>query len=713
MNISHRSLSKGWSAAKLNKKPAALGTLTLMLFLTMFLQLIIPQVHAANVEITSVSPKTGKVGDFVNLVGKINTTNGKYQVFLGNVQVASGSASGNNVNCSFRVPSMPTGNYTLTLCDVTANINATSWFFVKTAQYVSVAKPPRPRQLQQGAKINITVSISGGKAETTYIANVTVKTPANETYYSLVSLKTTDRGEALTLLKYPENFLGNAHTNYAGIYTVAFNGTLASDEFSIGLTDQTEYHRGDTVKIVAIGYETLNGENVTITIGFGNKKVDRFNCTVSNGIVEANWTVPKDALIGNYSLNITPRPENKKVNDTQVFAVPGFKIEITSRDLAGEPVSNVLVKVFDKNVNKTYNATSNSGGVSTLWLERGEHDFTAYFKNVRVGKASSNITQEAKLNLTCLLTNLKASVVGGQNNALKVPFVTLNLSITYVTDLDGCRVENETIVSQTGVDGFAQFKSFILNASSCKIVASRYGRVFNLNNDTLTGLKPVGWNNITIICPLEALQVTVLDGKGTPISNALVEAREAMGGLRYTGYTDQEGQVSLNCLFGLYDLKVYSKGVLLNTTTAELFEEKSITICCRLYNLPIYIKVVDYFGQPIPNANVTLERNGVLIGSELTGSNGVVGFTEIGGTLTIKVYLSGQQPESTITCSIVEARDEANPIVVKVYRYVILASLLLETSWFTTIILIVAFAVLLILIETSVRRKWLKTGKTS
>lgn len=698
----------------MNKKPAALGTLTLMLFLTMFLQLIIPQVHAANVEITSVSPKTGKVGDVVNLIGKINTTNGEYQVFLGNVQVAGGSASGNNVNCSFKVPSMPTGNYTLTLCDVTANMNATSWFFVKTAQYVSVAKPPHPRQLQQGAKtINITVSISGGKAETTYIANITVKTPANETYYSLVSLNTTDKGEASTLLKYPENFLGNAHTNYTGIYTVAFNGTLASDEFSIGLTDQTEYHRGDTVKIVAIGYEMLNGENVSITIGFGNKKVDRFNCTVSNGIVEANWTVPKDAFIGNYSLNITPRPENKKVNDTQVFAVPGFKIEITSRNLAGEPVSNVLVKVFDKNANKTYNATSNSGGVSTLWLERGEHDFTAYFKNVRVGKASSNITQEAKLNLTCLLTNLKAFVVGGQNNALKVSFVTLNLSITYVTDLDGGRVENETIVSQTGVDGFAQFKSFILNASSYKIVASRYGRVFNLNNDTLTGLKPVGWNNITIICPLEALQVTVLDGKGTPIPNALVEAREAMGGLRYTGYTDQEGRVSLNCLFGLYDLKVYSKGVLLNTTTAELFEEKSITICCRLYNLPIYIKVVDYFGQPIPNANVTLERNGVLIGSELTGSNGVVGFTEIGGTLTIKVYLSGQQPESTITCSITEARDKANPIVVKVYRYVILASLLLETPWFTTIILIVAFAVLLILIETSVSRKRLKTGKTS
>ncbi len=698
----------------MNKKSAALVALTLVPFLTIFLQLIIPQAHAANVEITSVSPKTGRVGDLVNLVGKINTTNGEYQVFLGNIQVASGYAFGNNVNSSFKVPSMPSGNYTLTLCDVVANMNATSWFYVETAYHVSIAKPPHPRQLQQGAKaINITISISGGRAETTYIANITVKTPANETYYSLTSLNTTDKGEASTLIRYPENFSGNAHTNYTGFYTVAFNGTLASDRFFIGLTDQTEYHRRDTVKIVAIRYELLNGKNVTITIVFGNKTVDRFNCTVSNGIVEANWPVPDNSLIGNYSLSIEPQPENKKVNDTQVFAVPGFKTEITPRNLAGEPVSNVLLKVFDKWANTTYNAISNSEGVSTIQLEMGEYNFTAYFKNVRVGNASFTITQEAKLNLTCLLTNLKVSVVGEQNDVLKIPFVTLNLSITYITDLDGGRIENETIISQTDIGGSAEFKSFILNAYSYKIVTSRYGRVFNLNNDTLTGLKPVGWNNITIICPLEALQVTVLDGEGTPIPNALVEAREAMGGLRYIGYTDQEGRVSLNCLFGLYGVKVYSKGVLLNTTTAELFEEKSITICCRLYNLPIHIKVVDYFGQPIPNANVTLERNGVLMGSGLTGSNGVVGFTEIGGTLTIKVYLSGQQPESTITCSITEARDEANPIVVKVGRYVILASLLLETSWFTTIIIIVAFAVLLILIEVSMRRKRLKNGKTS
>jgi hypothetical protein len=683
------------------------------LFLVTFSQIIILQVKATNVRITFVSPKTGKVGDTISLTGSINTTNGEYRIFLMNqeyrifdLQVAGGFAIRNNINCSFKVPPLPTGNYTLILCDIEAKENATSWFYVETAYLVEVIKPPHPKQFQQGVKaINITACISGGKPETTYIANITVKTPANETYYSLASLTTTDKGEGSTLLKYPEDFSGNAHTNYTGTYTVAFNRTLAFDTFSIGLTDQTEYHRRDVAKIAAIGYESLNGENVTITIVFGNKTIGHFNCTVSNGIVEAEWKVPENALIGNYSLSIKPQPQNKKVNDTQVFAIPGFKIEITPRNLAEEPVPNVLIKVFDREADKTYNATSNHEGISILRLERGEHDFTAYFKNVRVGNASFNVTQEARLNLTCLLTNLKVFVVSGQNNALKIPFVTLNLSVTYVTDLPGGRVKNETTISQTDVNGFAQFKSLILNASFYKIMASRYGRVFNLNNDTFTELKPVGWNNITIVCPLKTLQITVVDSKGVSIPKALVEAQEVTGGLRYTEYTDQEGRVSLKCIFGLYNLKVYSGGILLNMTTAELFEEERVTIYCRLYNLPVYIRVVDHFGQPIPNANVTLERDGVLIGYGSTGSNGVISFMGIGGTLMIKVYLLGQQPESTVTCHIIEARDETNPIVVKIDRYVILAGFLFKTSWFIIAIIIMAFMALLTSIEVFMRRK--------
>lgn len=690
----------------MNKKTVAVDALVAILILSAFLQLIIPQVHAVNVEITSVSPKTGKVGDTVSLVGKINTTNGEYLVFLGSVHVASGTASGNNVNCTFRVPSLPTGNYTLALHDITANANATSWFYIETGYIVKVAKPPYPRQFQEGeTAITISTNITGGRTNTVYAANITVKTPANETYWSLVHLNTTSTGEATASLKYPENFVGGAHTNYAGTYLVSFNGTLASDTFFIGLTDQAEYHRGDTIKIRAVNYSPFNGENVTITITFENKTVDRFNCTVLNGIVEANWTVPNHVLVGNYRISITPKPGTKKVSDFQIFAVPGFRTEIIPRNLAGEPVPNVLIRVFDRWANVTYNVTSNADGVSTIELERGEYESLAYFKKVRVGESSFTIQESGKLNLTCRLTNLEIKVVSEGGNLLKIPFVALNLSITYSTNLDGGKTEKETIVSQTSVDGSVQLKSLIVNASY-KIAASRYGRVFNPSNDTISELKPIGWNHVTIICPIKPLQISVVDAKDAPISNALVEIQETMGGIRYTSYTNQNGQVTFNCVIGVYLIKVHSGGVLLNATTTELFEEKNLTLRCCLYSLPICIKVVDYFGQPIPNVDVILERNGVQISSKRTESDGIASFMETGGTLTIKVYLTGQnQPALTLTCSILEARDETNPIVVKVGRYVFLAGFLLETAWFATIFLIVILAAIFLAIEVLKLRK--------
>lgn len=710
-------MAKGsWSAAKLNKKTMIVNALITMLALIVLSQLVPLQVYGVNVEITSILPetKTGKVGETVRVIGKINTTNGEYRILLGNVLVASGSASGNNVNCTFKVPLLPGGNYTLTLRDVAANTSATSWFRIETNYIVKVGKLPHPKQFQEGATgIVISLNITGGNANTVYAANITVKTPASETFWKLMHLNTIDNGVGNAALKYPEDF-GGAHTNYTGTYVVSFNGTLSSDTFFVGLTDQSEYHRGDTVNIRAVDYSPLNGKNVTITIAFGDKVIESFNYTVSNGVVEANWIVPNHLLIGNYSLSIKPKPETKKVNDTQVFAIPGYKTEIFPCNLAGEPVPNVFIKVFDRWANTTYNVTSGGEGAATAMLEKGEYDYKAYFKKVRVGEASFTIPQEyGKLKLTCWLTNLNVTVVSGQNSAVKIPFVSLNLSVTYTIDLNSGGTENETIVSQTSIDGSAQFRSLILNASY-KVAASRYGRTFNPNNDTISGLNPVGWNNITIICPVKQLQVEVTDFRHTPVSNALVKVHETIVGLCYEGYTSQEGLATFNCIFGVYHVRVYSKGILLNATTVELFEEKTVILRCFLYNLPIYIKVVDYFGQPIPNANVTLERDGVPVNSKRTGGNGMADFTEIGGTLTVKVYLVDQnQPTSTITLSIVEPRSETKPIVIKVGKYVVLASLLLETSWFATIILVAATAAFSIAIEILLRKRRLAAKASS
>ncbi len=704
IHITQDALMSCWSAARLNKKTITVNTLTVMLVLAAFFQLIPLPVYAADVKITSISSTSGKVEDPITLTGTINTTNGEYMILFGNLTVASGFASGNIVTCTFSVPPLPRGNYTIMLRDVNASIDSEPLTFqIETNYIVKVEKPQPPYQFQEGTTtINITVNVTGGIGETTYTANVTVRTPANETFWKLTYVNTTNIGMGNTSLRYPEDFGVNAHTNYTGIYTVYFNGTLASDMFFIGLTDRTEYHRGDTVRIKAVGYSSLNGENVTITVKLGAETIARFNHTVLGDIVEANWAVPNNASIGNYSLSIIPTPATKKVDDAQVFAVPGFEVRIVSQSLAYEAVSNVTIKVHDFEAGKTYNIVSGVGGVASIRLEKGAHKFTAYFKKVRVGEVSVNITGELMLNLTCQITNLKITVENEQNPEVKIPFVSLNLTATYTTELDGVRIENEIDVTQTDIEGSARFVLPILNATY-RLTASRYGRTFF--NGTIPELKPEAWNNVKISCPVKSLTVNVTDANNSPIPGALVEIQDVMGGLYDAKFTNSNGQVSFNCVFGIYNIKVSSRNAILNQTTTEIFDEKTVTVRCLLYNLPIYVRVVDYFGQPISNVNVTLERGGVQLGFKLTNANGLASFIEIGGTLTIKVYLAGQsQPELSVTYSVMEARSEANPIEVKLSRYVALAGILVETAWFATIILIVAAIAIFTALEVARRR---------
>ncbi|MEM2806890.1 MAG: hypothetical protein QXK86_08600, partial [Candidatus Bathyarchaeia archaeon] len=399
------------------KKKTAIIALIVLLTLTIFSQ-ISPHVNAVDVKITSISPtnRRGKVGDIVNVIGTINTTDGGYQILFNNTPVVNGTASGNNVNASFTVPALPSGNYTLTLQDVTTNINATDWFIIETAYILKVSKPEYPRQLQQGAEVNISVSITGGEANKVYSANITVKTPANETYSRNIQLSNTaDTGIGNATITYP---FENAHTNYTGTYTVSFNGTLASDTFFIGLTNLAEYHRNDTMKIWAVGYSSLDKVNITIKSEKG-EKIAEFPWNVADGVVDANWTLPPNMLVRNYSISITPKV--KAVNDTQTFVVPGFKTEIVPRNLAGEPVPDVLVRIYDKWANETYNVTSNRSGVATKQLERGEYNATAYFKKVKVGEALTfSIENESlTLNFTCQLTSLNIMVVSALDPTIK------------------------------------------------------------------------------------------------------------------------------------------------------------------------------------------------------------------------------------------------------------------------------------------------------
>jgi len=669
----------------------------------------------AETKIISINPSSGFVGTEVQVVANITTPNGEFVIQFDNENRTSGRANGNFVNKSITVPPAKQGAHNVTIIDLRTGESNTATFTVLPSLTLDTdaPKPTEKRQLQQGDSIRIFVNITGGQASQAYTTNITVQAPDNKKYTCMFTVWTSNFGSGNATINFPWNFSG-ASTNITGTYHV-FSSTIPgttsnTTTFFIGLTNSTEYHRLQTVDVKAV-YKPR--ENVTLIIE-GKNVYYSINLTANeNGIIHfADWHIPKSATIGEYKVSITSVTTRKTPSDVQNFTVPGFKIEICTRNLANEAVSNVTLRTYDLWANKTYDdVVSNRTGFASLTLEVGEYNFTAYYRGVKVNQTSFyRIDREEVLYITCQLANLRVRVVSAQDTSITIPFVNVTLSCNFTRDLDK---NNDKYVnsSLTGVTGTAQFHSLLPNLNYT-IIAMRYGKNFT---QTVHKLEPRAWNNINITCPVFPMYVNVLDGEGNPVKGATVEAFDLEVGAYYSNYTDSDGNATLNCIFGKYHVKVYFGRMLLNETKEPviLFGSNTISFRCILYNLSICVKVVDYFGQPIANVTVTLERGGNKINSDRTGVDGVASFREIGGELTIKVYLAnGELPEATLTVYIGEKRDCTNPVLVKLGKYIVLAGLLVDTAQFAMIILVLATVVLIAIIEI-VRRKRFKSSRSS
>jgi len=655
----------------------------------------LPEIKAET-KIIFINPLEGKVGATVQLRANITVGNGEYVIRFDGETIASGNATGIDVEATFTVPSASAGSHEVMIIDVNAGENDTAAFTVLTSYSLEVDVPEPPKQLQEGDQIPISVNVTGGESSKTFVANITVQAPTNASYTNMLDVNTSDVGNGSAAIIYPEHFPIGANTNFTGKYKVFLNGTLADQTFIIGLTNSTEYHRSQSVDIKAAGYKP--NENVTITVTFGERIIHLKNVTAEeNTIRYSNWTIPSNASIGTYTINITSISSNattKNPPDMHNFTVPGFAINITTVNLAEEPVPSVMVQVFE-NVTSVVNATSDSAGLASLMLEIGIYACEAYFNNEKVGERQLNITKEDSLNFTCNLTNLKILVMDKSKN--RIPEIKLYLTPenqTLITDINGTTVVHSLLPNVT----------YVLNAS-------RYDKQFNTTRipRLLVNETAIAWFNLTIVCPALTLQDNVTDANNQPISDATLKVQEIMGGLYYEGNT-VEGMAIFNCTFGRYTVKVYASGVEINETVTDLFQNENISIRCKLYGLTVSIKVVDYFGQPIPNANVTLQREGLLLRSNRTKSNGVATFSDfIGGSVQIAIYLNDQTQPCIKTASSVVSSET---IGIKIEKYVLVAGILVETSHLATALIIAAAILLIVSIEVY-RRKRSKLQKSS
>ena len=655
--------------------------------------------HSAKAETKiSITPTLGNVGTLVQLNGNISTPNGRYIVKFDEIEITSGNATEHTVNATFTVPNTFKGSHNVTLIDDTTEESDTTLFTVTTSYSLKVSPEiTPPAQLQEGDFVQIILNITGGEKGELYTANITVQDPSNTTYSTTepINVTTSEYGNATRELTFPSDF-ENANTSYVGEYKIFFNTTLAQETFFIGLTNSTEYHRHQVVDIKAIGYNEK--ENVTITISKGEETLhsETINAT-SEGKIYANWAVPSNATIGIYTLNITSTFGNTTKNppDIQNFIVPGFDVNVTTTNLADEPVPNVIVNAFE-NVTLAANETSNVEGIVFLKLEIGNYTLEAYYKNQKVGVFLIEVTNATALSFPCNLTNLRIHVIGiVEGTETQMPEVNLFL-----------KPENQT--ATTNITGTAVFHSLLPNVSYT-INASRYNIPFNVTTipTLFVNENAVAWYNITIRYPSFTLKVEVLNpnANNQPINNATVKIQELITGLYYERKTNESGKAVFDSLLGKYKIEVYEEnGIKLNETSFELFEDKNLTIYCNLYGLVIKVKVIDYFGQPISNVNVklryceTVKLN--LTFSNRTQGDGVATFTNIVGgdmqAMQAYIYLTDQtQPYVVKTFSV----KKSTTVVIKIEKYVVLAGLLVETSQLAITILIVATVILVLLLE--------------
>lgn len=662
--------------------------------LCLFLAITVVMMHfsflpsaGATMNVFTLNPSSGGVGTSVEVSSNLTTADGKYQVRFDNSVVLSGNASGTSVKASFNVPEATSGNHTVTVVDVATGDNASSTFTVTTSYSLNVTVPESPRQLQEGDSAAIWVNITGGDANKTYAANVTVVSPSNESFVKMVNVTTSSVGTGLASVLYPDNFM-NARTWLVGYYGVSFNETLASGAFYVGLTDSKEYHRLQPVDVKAV-YKP--GENVTLTIS-GKDVYTSFNLTADEtGIVHSSdFSVPPNASIGSYMVSIvstSTEPTLKIPADTQNFTVPGFEVNVTAKNLAGNTVQSVEVRAFENEISVGTNVTD-STGTTVLMLELGNFTLEGYYRAKKVGVRSLDVAGPDEVDLVCNLTNIRMTVVAvADGSQLGIPEAKVYLTPenrSFTTDITGNAVAYSLLPNVT----------YGLNVS-------RYDVPFNFT--TISQLldvdgNPVPWVNVTFMCPAYSLHVQVNNKDGQPLGNIVVKVQESLGGLYSEGITDGNGTVTFNSSLGHYTVNVYdTNGLKLNETSVELFQNQNVSLTCSLYGLTITVKVTDCFGQGLANINVKVQRQSLEPVSKLTQDDGTATFDNmVGGDFQISVYMGNSiDPMAAVERTV----ESSSTVQVKLDRFVSLGGLLVDTSQFALLILVVVTVILVVVLE--------------
>jgi hypothetical protein len=684
----------------LPKRGKVAATFMAMLLAITFIATFLPKATATPTLTINIHPISGTVGTEVEVNGTIDTLDGNYTIrWNETLNVTTGYATGYNVTTSFVIPQTigaPSGRDVLIeLIDNTVNSVVNTTFTLYTKHNIEAVVPSPPSQLQEGRITDILVSVTGGEANTVYSANITVTDPSGAVYYNdtLKLTNTTNTGYGEGNIAYPANFSLGANTDYVGLYTIAFNETLATENFTVGLTDRLEYGRTETevvsVHIRGAGYDPEELVSVNLTIaGVPVAGYPELTLADAQGVVTYSWKIPKDAQLGRYTVTLANETgvQIKPVPDIQDFAVTEVTVysQTQNKYASKEPLTGVSVGAY---LGGTYvtSGITNETGWTDLKVSYGNYTFKAFWKNVEVGSINYTVLENATLPpLECELAHLAVTIK--DEAGFPLPFINVTLT------------SNKTGVLQFETNNAGTIRTNTFTNVSYTIQAWRYDNLFDTSQ--IANLTITRWINIT--CPTYALIVNVLDSKGIPLKNVEVKVYEWSSGVTepvQSETTDDLGSAVFHLTFGRYKVWVYNEDhtIVLNKTVVDLTEDQLFfVVTCRIFNVDLSVIVKDYFGQPISNAVVEVKRDNGSIFSPKTVSKGTYSFYNLtGGDCQISVSVMGTVSE-TRTLYL----DEAKVVVFKLEEFVVVGGFLLEVTqliaYVSLGIVIVLFALALI-----------------
>jgi len=580
-----------------------------------------------------------------------------------------------------------------------------------SSTYDATANPAR---IQEGFNTTITVEALNEIANTTVRLNVT--DPSGASYATMLSIIINGTGFGTNSTQYWGNFTGDANTKYVGVYLIAVynittNEILANANFTVGLADKLEYRRTETVQIRAVGYSS--GENVTISLTTSNTSIAGYPKTIlanNTGVVTDAWPIPSDATPGKYQVQLfsTTNETKKKtlagedLADEEVFTVLGAICSIRTMNLADQAVADVVVEAYNATSNVYLNLASrtNSSGWAVFNLDQGNYTFKAFFRDAEVGSLPSQIIMaDETLTIQLRLVNVVATAETAAGE--KVQSIAVDLKYNYTTRDNTSLTQTDSLPTNT--TGMAEFHNLFTNLTY-QVNAKRYDLLFH--NTTLTIVPdPAPWISLQLTLPNNRLNLRVFDSKGASAVGLLVKIYEFSETVLATPLQsfeiDSSGVASSVFPFGRYRVRAFEDDLLLNETIVNLVNDPTdIDFNLETANLEVTVSVYDYFGGPLANAEVRIERGSgsqyVFVESGLTGADGSVTFASIiGGNSRVFVYLAGR-PVAVATQFLASG---SNRVTFRLNEYVAVFGFAIETGTFVLmcffVVLIVVFLVLM------------------